>query len=184
MKLSAMLLTVSATSCSSAFTPTTSTSPRSKSTSLFNIFDDLQLIFSEEGRKNREAYAQREREEMEAAQREIMERRRNPEKMQAYEEQVRERREKLQKEKDVWSFQQKAEGDALDDWKKLREDGKITVGTDLERDESSSRLGSEGLVDVRVDERLPYIDKGYVDDDADFMGNLMGMFGGKKKKNE
>ena len=179
---STIVLVLSIAATSSAFIPTSSPSLRSKPTILFNIFDDLQLIFSEEGRKNREAYAQREREEMEAAQREIMERRRNPEKMETYEEQVRQRRDNLQKERDVWSFQQKAEGDAFDDWKKLREEGKIKVGSDLERDESSSRLGSEGLVDVRVDERLPYIDQGYVDDDADFMGNLKGMFGGKKKK--
>jgi hypothetical protein len=155
---------------------------RTRSTQIYNIFDDLKLIFSEEGKKNRAAYDEREKEEMAAAQREIMERRRNPEKMEEYEAQVRERRDILQKEKDVWSFQQKVEGDALDDWKQLREEGKIKVGSDLERDESSRRLGSEGLVDVRTDERLPYIDQGYVDESADVMSNIMGMFGRKKKR--
>eukprot|EP00563_Minutocellus_polymorphus_P021098 CAMPEP_0197718422 /NCGR_PEP_ID=MMETSP1434-20131217/2585_1 /TAXON_ID=265543 /ORGANISM="Minutocellus polymorphus, Strain CCMP3303" /LENGTH=190 /DNA_ID=CAMNT_0043303073 /DNA_START=130 /DNA_END=702 /DNA_ORIENTATION=+ len=153
-------------------------------TKVYSIIDDLKLIFSEEGRANREAYVQREREEMEAAQREIMERRRNPEIMEKYEEDVAKRRNDLQKEKDVWSFQQKTDGtDALDDWNRLREEGKIKVGSDLERDASSSRLGSEGLVDVRVDELLPYIDQGYVDEDADVMGKMFGgLFGGNKNK--
>lgn len=33
----------------------------------------------------------------------------------------------------------------------------------------------------RFDLRLPYADQGYVDEDADFMGKLGQMFGGKKK---
>lgn len=148
------------------------------------LIDDLQLIFSEEGKKNKKAYEQRERDEMIAAQNEIMERRNNPEKMEQYEREVQEKRVKLQKERDVWKFQQKTDGDPLDDWTRLRQEGKIKVGSDLERDEGSSRFGSEGLVEVRVDERMPYIDQGYVDDNADFMGNIMGMFGGKKKKGD
>lgn len=36
----------------------------------------------------------------------------------------------------------------------------------------------------RFDLRLPYVDQGYEDPDADFMGKLMGMFGGGKKKKE
>jgi hypothetical protein len=74
--------------------------------------------------------------------------------------------------------------DPLTDWKKLRAEGKIKVGSDLERDESSRRLGSDGLVSVRTDELLPYIDQGYVDEDADVMGNFMKMFGGGKKKQD
>jgi hypothetical protein len=38
------------------------------------------------------------------------------------------------------------------------------------------------LVDVRIDERMPYIDQGYVDEDADAMGSFMKLFGGGKKK--
>ena len=52
---------------------------RSKTVSLNNIFDDLKLIFSEEGRANRQAYEERERDAMEAKQQEIIARRRNPE---------------------------------------------------------------------------------------------------------
>ena len=40
-------------------------------------------------------------------------------------------------------------------------------------------MGSEGLFEERVDEKLPYIDQGYVDEDADFFGKL---FGKKKDK--
>lgn len=183
--LAAILLAASYSS-TAFLAPSQVTSVARPTTRVYNIFDDLKLIFSEEGRANRAAYEQREREEMEAAQREIMERRRNPELMQEYEEQVAKRRNDLQKEKDVWAFQQKTDGtDALNDWKRLREEGKIKVGSDLERDASSSRLGSEGLQEVRVDERMPYIDQGYVDEDADFMGNLFGgLFGGNKKDKE
>jgi len=181
--LAGIFLAGSSSSAGAFLTPRHHSASR-PTTRVYNIIDDLKLIFSEEGRANREAYVQREREEMEAAQREIMERRRNPELMEKYEEDVAKRRNDLQEEKNLWSFQQKTDGtDALDDWKRLREEGKIKVGSDLERDASSSRLGSEGLVDVRVDERLPYIDQGYVDEDADVMGKLFGgLFGGNKNK--
>ena len=52
---------------------------RSNKVSLNNIFDDLKLIFSEEGKANRAAYEERERAAMEAKQQEILARRRNPE---------------------------------------------------------------------------------------------------------
>mmetsp|Transcript_12419 Transcript_12419/g.19120 ORF Transcript_12419/g.19120 Transcript_12419/m.19120 type:complete len:204 (-) Transcript_12419:106-717(-) len=153
------------------------------------LLDDLKLIFSEEGQKNRAAYDARERAEAEEAQRQILERRRNPELMEQYNSEVNEKRQKLNKERDVWKFQQKNEEgyDPLTDWNQLRSEGKIQVGSDLERDEGSRRLGSEGLVDVRVDERMPYIDQGYVDEDSDVMGNFMKLFGGggnKKNKEE
>eukprot|EP00594_Rhizosolenia_setigera_P017961 CAMPEP_0178961848 /NCGR_PEP_ID=MMETSP0789-20121207/13976_1 /TAXON_ID=3005 /ORGANISM="Rhizosolenia setigera, Strain CCMP 1694" /LENGTH=127 /DNA_ID=CAMNT_0020645811 /DNA_START=107 /DNA_END=487 /DNA_ORIENTATION=- len=125
------------------------------------IFDDLKLIFSEEGKANRAAYEEREKEEQEKALQEIRERRNNPEKMQQYEEEVKKRRSDLNEERSVWDFQNKNTGeDPLKEWNKLREEGKIQVGTEMERDASSSRLGSEGLVEVRTDERLPYIDQG------------------------
>ena len=181
-----ILLAGSHSSVDAFLAPSRLTGVSRPTTRVYNIIDDLKLIFSEEGKANRAAYEQREREEMEAAQREIMERRKNPALMEAYEEQVAKRRNDLQKEKDVWAFQQKTDGtDTLDDWKRLREEGKIKVGSDLERDASSSRLGSEGLQEVRVDERMPYIDQGYVDEDADVMGKLFGgLFGGNKKDKE
>jgi len=166
-----------------AFVPASPNTPfRAKTTCVYNIFDDLKLIFSEEGKENRAAYDAREKEEMMSAQQEIMQRRRNPEKMEQYNAEIEARRSKLKEEKDVWKFQQKTDGDPLQDWTRLRAEGKIKAGSDLERDESTRRFGSEGLNEIRTDELLPYIDQGYVDDDADFMGNLMGMFGGSKKK--
>lgn len=156
---------------------------RHQSALSMSIIDDLQLIFSDEGKKNRAEYVRREREEMEAAQKEVMERRRNPAKMREYESEVAAKRQKLTEDRQVWDFQTKAEKDydPLTDWNRLREEGKIQVGSDLERDEGSRRLGSEGLIDVRIDERMPYIDQGYVSEDADFMGKLGNLFGGKKK---
>ena len=147
---------------------------RTSSALHMGLFDDLKLIFSEEGRANRAAYEERQRQEMEEAQREILERRVNPEMMGEYEEQVRARRRKLMEEKDVYKFQNEVQDgiDPIDEWKQKRAEGKIKVGDDLERDESSRRLGSDGLVDVRVDERMPYIDQGYVDESADVMGNV------------
>ena len=84
--------------------------------------------------------------------------------MERYNSEMQERRETLMNERKKWDFQQKVEEgyDPKSDWDRLRASGEIKVGSDLERDESSSRLGSEGLVDQRVDELLPYIDAGYV----------------------
>jgi hypothetical protein len=168
-----------------ASTPRSSSS--SSTTALqMGIFDDLRLIFSDEGRQNRAEYEAREKAEMAAAQQEILERRRNPEKMAAYNRQVAENRRKLMDEKQVWDFQKKVgdkDYDPLTDWQQLRKEGKIQVGSDLKRDESSRRLGSEGLIDVRIDERMPYIDQGYVDDNeekgGDPLAGLKNLFGQK-----
>jgi hypothetical protein len=184
-----LILAITSNGRVDAFVPTAKASSPSRAAALsMSIIDDLKLIFSEEGKKNKAAYEARERSQQEAAQREILERRRNPQKMQDYEEKVASSRAKLQEEKDVWGFQGKVESgfDPLTEWKRLKNEGKITVGSQMERDPSSSRLGSEGLVDVRTDELLPYIDQGYVDESADVMGKFMNMFGGKKggDKNE
>mmetsp|Transcript_3177 Transcript_3177/g.4352 ORF Transcript_3177/g.4352 Transcript_3177/m.4352 type:complete len:196 (+) Transcript_3177:116-703(+) len=156
------------------------------STKLYNVFDDLKLIFSEEGKKNRAEYDERIKREQEEAQKEILRRRRNPEMMEEYERNVAIRRNELAKKKNVWEFQNRVEEgyDPKTEWDRLREEGEIEVGSDLERDPTSSRLGSEGLIDVRIDERMPYIDQGYVDEDADVVGNFMKMFGGGKKKKD
>lgn len=139
-----------------------------------NLFDDLKLIFSDEGKKNRKEYDERDREEQISAQKEILERRRNPKLMSEYEQKTQQNRQKLAEERDVYKFQQKVQDgyDPLMDWKRLRKEGKIKIGTDLERDKGSERLGSEGLIDVRVDERMPYIDQGYVDESSDVIGNV------------
>ena len=170
-----------------AFAPTPRSSSRSSNVVLsMSIIDDLKLIFSDEGKKNKAAYIARERAEQEIAQKEILERRRNPEKMEDYEQKVNSSRAKLQDEKDLWGFQDKVEEgfDPLTEWTRLKDEGKITVGSEMERDPTSSRLGSEGLVDIRTDELLPYIDQGYVDESADIMGGFMNIFGGKKEDNK
>jgi len=182
-----LIFAIASTRQVDAFAPT----PRSSSSSLvlsMSIIDDLKLIFSDEGKKNKAAYLARERAEQEAAQREILERRRNPEKMEEYEQNVNSSRQKLQEEKDIWGFQGKVEEgfDPLTEWERLKDEGKITVGSQMERDKDSERLGSEGLVEIRTDELLPYIDQGYVDESEDVIGNFMNIFGGKKgdDKNE
>mmetsp|Transcript_49205 Transcript_49205/g.55755 ORF Transcript_49205/g.55755 Transcript_49205/m.55755 type:complete len:256 (-) Transcript_49205:314-1081(-) len=144
------------------------------------FFENLKIIFSEEGKANKAAWEKEQREEQEAAMREMLERRRNPEKMEQYEQEVVENRAKLQEEKDVWGFQGKIEEgyDPLTEWNRLKEEGKITVGSQMERDPTTSRLGSEGLVEIRTDELLPYIDQGYVDESADLMGGIRNLFVG------
>jgi len=146
------------------------------------IFDDLKLIFSEEGKTNRAAFDEQQKIEQEAAQRQIMERRRNPEKMEEYENEVAKRRQNLNEESSLWEFQKDSTGsDPMVKWSELRAEGKIKVGDDIERDPTSSRLGSEGLQEIRTDDKLPYIEQGYVDEDADFFGNIKKIFGNKKE---
>ncbi|CAJ1962989.1 unnamed protein product [Cylindrotheca closterium] len=146
------------------------------------MIDDLSLIFSDKGKKNRKAYEDRQRQEQEEAQRAILEARRNPNKKKEYLQKVDERRNKLDAERDVWSFQKDSSGaDPLQTWRELRSSGKIKAGDDIARDPTSSRLGSAGLQDIRTDDKLPYIDQGYVDESADVFANLKNMFGGKKE---
>ena len=183
----ALLIIGAITTAANAFVvaPRTTNQRCSQALSM-SIFDDLKLIFSDEGKKNRAEFEQRERDEMREAQQEVLERRRNPAKMRAYEQEKLNNRVKLDAERKVYDFQSKVEKgyDPLSDWTRLRNEGKILIGKDLKRDETTSRLGSEGLIDVRVDERMPYIDQGYVSEDADFMGQLMNIFGGGKKNKQ
>ena len=128
-------------------------------------------------------YIYREQEEQMRAQQEILDRRKNPKAMRKYDEAVEERRKGLAEERAVYNFQKKNEDgyDAITDWKRLKDEGKIKIGKDLERNKDTSRLGSEGLIEVRVDERMPYIDQGYVDESASNpMEDLMNFF--RKKK--
>lgn len=146
-----------------------------------NFMDNFKTIFSKQGQDNIKAYNEREKQEMMAAQKEILERRKNPKKMREYEEKVDENRKKFAEERALFKFQQKTGVDPIEEWKKLKDEGKIKMSKDLQRDKGSARLGSEGLIEVRVDERMPYIDQGYVDEDADVMGKLMNMFGKNEK---
>lgn len=147
------------------------------------LIDDLNLIFSDEGKKNRKAYYDRQRREQEEAQQAILEARRNPNKKKEYQQKVNERRSKLDSERNSWSFQKDSTGaDPLQKWKELRSAGKIKAGDDIARDPTSSRLGSAGLQDIRTDDKLPYIEQGYVDESADVFANLKKMFDSGKKE--
>ena len=157
MKLSQILLASILLDGTTAFVPgiKTSTQLRTIETTKLNGFlDDWKLVFSKEGQDNIKAYNDQFKKDQEEAQREIYERRNNPKLMEQYQQDVAQRRRKLMEEKEVWEFQNNANGeDPMDEWNKLREEGKIQVGSDIERDPTTSRLGSEGLQEVRVDER-------------------------------
>ena len=57
-----------------------------------------------------------------------------------------------------------ATGD-LEAWKKARKEGKIKTATSgMKRDASSSRLGSAGLFAERADAKLPWMDRGFVEE--------------------
>lgn len=117
-------------------------------------------------------------------QQEILQRRRDPKKMEAYMQDVENRRiETTASNAELRELQKGQDGkDALEDWKKLKAEGKV-VASEQERDADSSRMGSEGLIAERIDEKLPYIDSGYVDDSQpDIMGGIKKLFGGDDKK--
>jgi len=143
------------------------------------------------------------KDEMMREQKEILSRRQDKDKTRDYFKKVDEKRVQAQKEQvDRWAFQRDPTADPLIAWKKMREEGKIGdlktgLGVDGEKREGGIPLplpsfgvggeaGVGGQYDngERFDLRLPYADQGYVDEDADFMGKLMGMFGGGKKKEE
>mmetsp|Transcript_29328 Transcript_29328/g.94566 ORF Transcript_29328/g.94566 Transcript_29328/m.94566 type:complete len:171 (+) Transcript_29328:42-554(+) len=116
-------------------------------------------------------------------QQEILRRRRNPSAMEEYEDDVRQRRaEILARDAELRAVQEgRLEGDALEQWKALRAQGKVLTSETAVRDPDSARLGSEGLVAQRMDEQLPYIDQGYTDDSQpDLMAEIGKMF--KKKE--
>jgi len=133
------------------------------------------------------------KEEMYRNQQEILNRRRKSGGFidEAMEKEIQQRRESYAKEgAELKKIQQQAGSkDILSDWKKARDAGKFKTATKgLERDQKSSRFGSAGLFAERVDERLPYIDRGYVADKKekkadeksppdDFFGNLKKMLG-------
>jgi hypothetical protein len=116
------------------------------------------------------------------AQQEMLARRRDPEKQAAYFAEVEaSRAEASKKDKELKELQKGGTGDALEEWKRLREEGKVQSMDEMERDADSARFGSDGLIGERIDEKLPYIDSGYVDESApDLMGGLKKLFGGNK----
>ena len=121
----------------------------------------------------------------------MLARRRNPAARKEYEDEVLERRRANMKEgAELKALQQNTAGaDTLEAWQQLKAEGKVVASDDMERDADSSRLGSAGLIDARIDTNLPFIDQGYVSDDQpDLMGELgkLGgkLFGGKKDEEE
>ena len=82
----------------------------------------------------------------------------------AQEEEIRQRRAKVGEEEDrLKAIQQSRDRDNLEAWKSARDSGAIkTASAGLKRDADSSRMGSAGLFAERADAKMPYIDRGYV----------------------
>ena len=82
----------------------------------------------------------------------------------AQEEEIRSAAPKVGEEEDrLKAIQQSREADNLDQWKSARDSGAIkTASSGLKRDADSSRMGSAGLFAERADAKMPYIDRGYV----------------------
>ena len=82
----------------------------------------------------------------------------------AQEEEIRQRRAKVGEEEDrLKAIQQSREKDNLEQWKSARDSGSIkTASSGMKRDADSSRMGSAGLFAERADAKMPYIDRGYV----------------------
>jgi|OM-RGC.v1.024673720 hypothetical protein len=116
--------------------------------------------------------------------------RRNPAKKAAYEKEVEERRAAASaKNAELLELQKGGGNDGLEKWKQMKAEGKIDAFT-KQREAGERSLGGEGLLPDRIDESMPFIDSGYVDEDqVDVMGelgkmgeNLGKMFGGGDKK--
>ena len=114
---------------------------------------------------------------------EMQERRRDPSKQAEYFEEVEARRRaEAASDADLKQLQARSDGgDKLDEWLQLKEEGKVKAMDETERDADSSRLGSAGLIGERIDEKLPYIDSGYVDESAPQMPEMPDIMGGLKK---
>lgn len=123
------------------------------------------------------------KEEAWKAQQEMLKRRRSSTAMDEYRNEVASRRQEASSsDQELKSLQLKSTGkDNLEEWQRLREEGKVKSMDSTERDKDSERWGSEGLIGERMDEQLPYIDQGYVaEDQPDFMKEVGKLFGGGK----
>ena len=80
------------------------------------------------------------------------------------EEEIRQRRANVGAEEDrLKAIQQSRDADNLEQWKAARDSGSIkTASSGMKRDADSSRMGSAGLFAERADAKMPYIDRGYV----------------------
>jgi hypothetical protein len=122
------------------------------------------------------------------AQQEMVRRRRDPEAMAAYEAEVQARRAAASaKDAELVALQKAGGAEALDEWKRLKAEGKIQA-SDAPREAGERSWGGEGLVADRIDEQLPYLESGYVDesqpDVMTEMGNAFGKFFGGGNKGE
>lgn len=125
-------------------------------------------------------------------QQEILARRRDKKRKEEHFEDIRKRRENIEEYYDKRRLKVKVGEDPLVAWKKLREDGLVDESSYSEMDEGGIPIpmASFGIPKYdnggRFDLRLPHVEVGYTDEDADVMskaGNafkkLFG-FGGKK----
>ena len=84
------------------------------------------------------------------------------------------------------AVQKNSGADTLEAWKALKDEGKVLSSDDMSRDTDTNVLGSkDGLIAERIDENLPYIDQGYVAEDAGpdlskALGDALGGLFGKK----
>lgn len=174
-----------------------STKTTTATTAVYGLFDNFR--FTAGGTGNSQESLDEEWEKQQA----ILQQRRKPKsERDAYFERIEERRRKAsQKQDEMWAWQSKkyAKGeDPIDEWKKRRSSGQISDLEDQYGDPKKvggiplpmpsfgvgGEFGVGGKFDNggRFDLRLPYAEQGYVDEDADAMGKLMGMFGGGNKK--
>ena len=97
------------------------------------------------------------------------------------------RREQQMRKAELKAVQKDTSGaDTLEAWKALKDEGKVLSSDDMSRDTDTNVLGSkDGLIAERIDENLPYIDQGYVAEDAGpdlskALGDALGGLFGKK----
>ena len=63
--------------------------------------------------------------------------------------------------------------------KRLKAEGKLQGSDDIEREAGERSLGGVGLVPERIDEKLPYLEQGYVDESMPDLGKEAGKLFGK-----
>ncbi|CAM9451644.1 unnamed protein product [Choristocarpus tenellus] len=117
--------------------------------------------------------------------------------MKKYNADVNSRRKKADEKVAQWSWQSANDGkDPIIAWRKMKAEGKIPDVYDEEENQEggipipmasfgvggSFGLGGKWDEGARFDLRLPYVDQGYVDEDADVMAKIASFFGGGKKK--
>lgn len=140
---------------------------------------------------------QQKKDEQWKIQQDILARRRNKSNMKKYFDQVTENRKELSsKAKGTLWARTNDSVDPIDNWKGAKAQGMIKpIGYEAEPSRNESKLGFNVIIPInpmgipkydngeRFDLRLPYAERGYEDESADFMGNLMkgfrGLFGGK-----